>query len=139
MPRKGFTAFFRGGQRWPNEGRVALVSPALLKILKAEAMLSVDTDVDPSEVDAEVEAVMVKRSISEEEARAIVCPLLDIPAPTYVDPIAQAMDEKARLDREKAALKAQLELEAARKEIEDLRRQLASKNKADAPEVKKKA
>lgn len=119
MPRKGFDAFYRGGQRWPNEGRVALVTPRLLAVLKAEPLLSVDTDVDSYDLQEDL-------------------PLLDIPAPTHVDPIAQAMEEKAKLDREKAALKAQLELDSARREIEELRKQLAAKNKADAPDAKKK-
>jgi hypothetical protein len=121
VPRKGHNAFFRGGQRWPNEGRVALVTPRLLAVLKAEPQLRVDTEVDSYDLEEDL-------------------PLLDIPAPTHVDPIAQAMEEKAKLDREKAALKAQLELESARKEIEELRKQLAAKTKADLPsETKKKA
>lgn len=44
MPRPGYPAFWRGGHRWPSEGRTVCVTPELLKVLRSESLLSVDLE-----------------------------------------------------------------------------------------------
>ena len=46
IPMDGYDRFFRGGHMWPATGKTVNVTDELLKVLKAEKRLNVDTDVD---------------------------------------------------------------------------------------------
>jgi hydroxymethylpyrimidine/phosphomethylpyrimidine kinase len=99
--RPGFDGFCRGGRRWSSkESTFALVTPALLAVLKAEKMLAVDT------------GVALDASALELVGR------YDVPKQLVVDPIAVALDESRRLKAEKAALEALAENEKLKAEIE---------------------
>lgn len=49
FPRQGFDCFFRGGHKWPVDGRTVFITEALYKVLRKERNLAVET---PSEEDA---------------------------------------------------------------------------------------
>lgn len=118
--RRGFEGFCRGGRRWPSsEPALALVTPALFKILDGERMLAVK-ELDTGAVPAETLEQL---------------PRLDVPPRTYVDEGAQALDEAAKLRAEIAKEKAKAEAAKLRAELEALR----AKNAAGESEAKGKA
>lgn len=53
LPRPGFNCFFRGGHRWPEDGRTVEVTDELFKVLRAEKMLAVETPSDEDEAKLE--------------------------------------------------------------------------------------
>lgn len=118
--RPGFDGFCRGGRRWSSkEDTIALVSPALLAVLKGEKkMLAVDSGI---ELDA--------------EALKLV-PRIDLPPKKVegVDPAALALFESQQLDQEIARLEAIAANEEKRAKLEALK-----KGKAPATEPEKKS
>lgn len=110
LPRQGYDSFYRGGQRWSSTSETfAYVTPSLLKILKAESMLAVDTGAEPDEA----------TDLSQ-------IPRLDVPVRPYIDEGAQALEEAAKLDREIAMEKAKLDVARKRAELESLRKKTAA-------------
>lgn len=120
--RPGFDGFCRGGRKWSSkEDTLALVTPGLLAVLKAEKkMLAVDTGV---ELDAEALKLVGR---------------FDLPPRPALDPLAVAAEE-ARVRRAKLAeLEAMAAAEDENKRIAELEKRLALKPSASAPAAEKK-
>lgn len=101
--RDGFDGFFRGGQKWPSgpEGRTAKVSHALLEKLLQDEMLTVRY------------GEQVKGDLPDD------APVLDLPAPAFIDPSQAILDRIAVAEAEAkrlAAIEGVAKLEAANAE-----------------------
>jgi hypothetical protein len=110
LPRPGFRAFFRGGHRWPVEGRVVRVSDELFAVLAAEDMLAKD----PAPEGVEPEDGVLQYIDNRGDDRAH-------------NAAYAARVEGERLLKEKAALELEQQNEALRKEVEELRAKVAAK------------
>ncbi|MGL4442647.1 MAG: hypothetical protein ACRCU1_03410 [Alsobacter sp.] len=110
LPRPGFKAFFRGGHRWPEEGRVVRVSEELFDVLSKEIMLAKEM---PAEGESP-EAGVLEYDDNRNDDRA------------HNASHAQRM-ENERLKAEKAVLDSAGENERLRAEVEELRLKLSAK------------
>ena len=117
LPRRGFSAFFRGGHRWPETGRVVNVSEELYRVLRAEPMVAVEPHDGASPEDGALELVdnyagdrehNASASVREENAR--------------LHARAKVLEAAAENERLRARI-AELEREAAQREHERLQRE----------------
>ena len=124
VPRQGHKMFCRGGHRWPEAGRLVVVTEELLSVLKAERMLAVDLE-PMLDGEQQPEAGVLEYLDNRFDDRA-----------WNASAAARAQNEQLRA--EKAALEALAENEVLKKQVEEMRARVASLE-APAREKAKKA
>lgn len=113
VPRPGHRAFWRGGHRWPVEGRTVTVETPLLAVLKRETMLAVD--LEPSD-----------------SPEAGVLAYVDNYAGDREHNDARALrEENEQLEARRKNLRAKLENERLKAEVAELEHQAELAKNAD--------